>query len=348
MEGKPLRLLILEDNLDDAELAVKELEREKFTVEWRRVETEESFREALDEKPDLILADYSLPFFDGVAALKIKQEITPDIPLVIISGKVSEEVAVECMKAGAADYVLKDKLFRLTPVIKRALEEAETYQARKQAQEKLRRSEENYRLLAETARDMIVSTDLDGGITYANKAALEISGYSEEESLELNIQDIVPPEQLAAAKERHSKRIAGNAEVYIYETEFLTKTGRLVPLEVSSALLIKHGKPSGTLLVGRDITERKKAEDALRESEEQLQTLINAMPDFVCFKDGDGRWLNVNDASIRLFQLEGMDYRGKKDSELAELSSLLRNTLELLHNNQERCKLGSSAKRSSQ
>ena len=107
MEEKPLRLLILEDNPDDAELMVLHLEREGFTAEWRRVETEDSFRKALDEKPDLILSDYSLPSFSGAAALRIAQEITPEIPFIMVSGAIGEEIAVECMKAGAVDYVLK-------------------------------------------------------------------------------------------------------------------------------------------------------------------------------------------------------------------------------------------------
>jgi PAS domain S-box-containing protein len=88
-----------------------------------------------------------------------------------------------------------------------------------------------------------------------------------------------------------------------------------------------EGRITKVIHVAKDITERKRAEEALRESEKQLQTLTDAMPDFVCFKDGDGRWLKVNDACIRLFRLEGVDYRGKKDSELAELDSFLRGTL---------------------
>jgi DNA-binding NtrC family response regulator len=129
---KKLHLLILEDNPADAELAVRELEKEDFLIEWSLVETKEAFREALNQKPEVILADYNLPSFDGLSALKIKQEISPTIPLIIISGIIGEEFATECIKAGATDYVLKDKLFRLVPVIKRALQEAEEHRERKQ------------------------------------------------------------------------------------------------------------------------------------------------------------------------------------------------------------------------
>ena len=138
MERNKLNLLVLEDNPDDAELAVRKLEQEGFSVRWRRVDTEEAFRKELGEKPELILADYRLPSFDARAALQIQQQLAPEIPLVIVSGTIGEEVAVECMKSGATDYVLKDRLSRLGPVVKRALEEAEIYQERKRAEETLR------------------------------------------------------------------------------------------------------------------------------------------------------------------------------------------------------------------
>ena len=95
MENKTLHLLILEDNPDDAELAVKELQREGFTVKWRRVETEKAFRKALAEKPDLILADYSLPSYDGLAALQIRQGTVPEIPFIIVSGTIGENERVQ-------------------------------------------------------------------------------------------------------------------------------------------------------------------------------------------------------------------------------------------------------------
>ncbi|MDD5015321.1 MAG: GAF domain-containing protein [Atribacterota bacterium] len=134
---KKLHLLVLEDNAADAELAVRELEKEGFVVEWSLVETEKAFREALNQRPEVILADYSLPSFDGLSALKIKQVASSAIPLIIVSGSIGEEFAIECIKAGATDYVLKDKLFRLGPVIKRALKEAEEYRERKQTEEKV-------------------------------------------------------------------------------------------------------------------------------------------------------------------------------------------------------------------
>ncbi len=146
---KELHLLILEDNPADAELAVRELKKEGFVVKWSLVDTEEAFREALNQRPEVILADYNLPSFDGLSALKIKQVISPTIPLIIISGAIGEELATECIKIGATDYVLKDKLFRLGPVVKRALKEAEEHRERKQAEKELKQSYEKLQKIME-------------------------------------------------------------------------------------------------------------------------------------------------------------------------------------------------------
>ena len=136
MKEKNLNILILEDNPDDAELMVRELEKEGFDFDWKRVDTEKTFKEALSEKPDIILADYKLPSFNGLAAIKLQLEIAPEIPLILVSETIGEERAVECLKTGATDYVLKNKLSRLSPVVKRALKETEEHRERKLAEEK--------------------------------------------------------------------------------------------------------------------------------------------------------------------------------------------------------------------
>ena len=147
MNKQKLNLLILEDNPDDAELMVRELEKEGFVFEWERVETEKEFKDALAEKPDIILVDYKLPSYSGMSALKLQQQTASDIPLIIVSGTIGEELAVECMKAGATDYVLKDKLSRLGPVMKRAIKEAEELMKRKQAEKKLQKYAEDQKVL---------------------------------------------------------------------------------------------------------------------------------------------------------------------------------------------------------
>lgn len=156
MKERILRLLILEDNPDDAELAVEELMHNGFKMDWTRVESEKSFkREIFSGEYDLILADYSLPSFNGLDALRIQQEQTPEIPLIIISGTIGEEVAIECLKSGAIDYVLKDRINRLSSVVERALREAELLREQKLAEEREKVHRSNIEFLSQTAMQFV-------------------------------------------------------------------------------------------------------------------------------------------------------------------------------------------------
>ena len=138
----PLRILHLEDDPKDAELVQGLLETEGIICDVTRVETQPDFFASLEHGGfDLILADYSLPSFDGLSALKVTLEKCPDIPFIFVSGRLGEEVAIEALKIGATDYVLKERLSRVVPSVRRALHEVEERTTRKQAEEKLRRSE---------------------------------------------------------------------------------------------------------------------------------------------------------------------------------------------------------------
>ncbi len=136
---------------------------------------------------------------------------------------------------------------------------------REAAAQALRESEEKYRLLTETARDFIISHDFDGRITYANKAAIEMIGCGEQEIQQLNLKDLLPDDQLVESERRFAQRMAGDQTVFTYETELIAAGGRHIPLEVTSVTLVKAGKPLGILIIGRDITERKRTEEALRQ-----------------------------------------------------------------------------------
>jgi len=187
----------------------------------------------------------------------------------------------------------------------------------------LQQSEEKYRTMIEYSNDMIWTLDKKGNFLYFNKRSEELTGYKIKDGVGKTFVPIILEEDLEMVQNVFLDTLAGNPNHYEVRIHDSTKT-KIITLSVNTAPIIKDGKVTGTVSFGRDITKSKQAEEALRESEKQLQTLIDAMPDFVCFKDGDGRWLKVNDACIRIFQLEGIDYRGKKDSELAELNNKLR------------------------
>jgi two-component system, cell cycle sensor histidine kinase and response regulator CckA len=152
---------MVEDNPLDAELIERELRQAKLDFSARRVQTEEKFREALESSdPDVILGDYNLPGFDGVAALKIAKALFPDTPFIFVSGSIGEERAVQTLQEGATDYVLKDRLSRLPSAITRVLDQRRDRQLRRRAQQALERSEERFQYAAKATQEVICDRDL--------------------------------------------------------------------------------------------------------------------------------------------------------------------------------------------
>src|SRR6266566_9505052 len=160
---EPLRILLADDSESDAELILLELKRGGLDFRSRRVQTEADFRRELDEfQPHLVISDFSMPQFSGPKALAITRESRGDVPFIFISGTIGENVAVDMMKAGADDYVMKNNLARLMPALKRELREAEVRRGRRLAEERLHESESRFRQLIEQASDGIFVTDKEG------------------------------------------------------------------------------------------------------------------------------------------------------------------------------------------
>ncbi len=177
-----LRVLFVEDSEDDVLLIVRELRRAGYDVSFRKVDTPEEMRNALSkEEWDIILSDYVMPHFTTAEALTILKETELDIPFIIVSGAIGEQTAVELMKAGAHDFVMKDNLAKLGPVVQRELRDADTRRERRQAQERLKESEERYRLLFQSSPDVIGQVDLDGRFITANVAMVRSLGFSSSE-----------------------------------------------------------------------------------------------------------------------------------------------------------------------
>jgi len=171
----PLRLLILEDQPSDTELILHVLRQADFVPDWQQVDNEADYQAHLNASLELILADYTLPQFDAMRALYLLQERGLDIPFIIVTGSMSEEVAVECMKQGAADYVLKDRLRRLGPAVMRALAEKRLRDDKQHAEAALLDSEARYRQLAEWAPDGIL-IHRQGTVVFVNPAGATLLG----------------------------------------------------------------------------------------------------------------------------------------------------------------------------
>jgi two-component system, cell cycle sensor histidine kinase and response regulator CckA len=293
--NRPLRILLIEDDRLDAELTEETLAGEGVVCEISRVETRADYLVALEEVSyDLIISDYSLPSFDGLTALGIAQETCPDIPFILISGRVGEEVAIEALKSGAAEYVLKQKLERLAPAVRRALREAENRLARKRAEEALqkayeelerrvqdrtaelssanesleaeiveRRARENkiteQAALLDYARDAILVRRLDDVVIYWNRSAERIYGWSTAEAVGRNIVELCYGDdrsQFEKAKERLYEKGEWSGEL-----RHRTKDGRERMVDSSWTLVRdEEDHPQSIFTINTDITEKKKLE----------------------------------------------------------------------------------------
>jgi two-component system cell cycle sensor histidine kinase/response regulator CckA len=271
-----LRVLLVEDSATDAKLVLQELRRTGRVVQFERIETGNAMREALDRRPwDLVISDWSMPGFSAPAALAILKEKQLDLPFIIVSGTVGEESAVEAMRAGARDYVLKDRLSRLGPAVERELLEHENRRALREAELGRRESDERYRRLGQSGVVGLIVTDALGRIVEANDTFLDMLGYSrdEVESGQVSWRAITPPEWSdVSALAGEQLRLHGVARPW--EKEYIRKDGSRVSVLVGVAKLDANKNISLSI----DLTERKRAEaglsqaqDALRKTEEQLR-----------------------------------------------------------------------------
>lgn len=243
--NKDLCILIVEDVPTDAELIKLELKEAGITFNARCVVTKASFLKALDDFcPDLILSDYSLPSFDGLSALKIARDKCPEVPFIFVSGALGEELAIELLKQGATDYVLKNRLSRLVPAVIRALQEVKDRDEKKIAQEALKQREQALELKTRSLEDVNTALKVLLKHREEDKAAME-------EHVLTNIRKLVLPyvDNLKHLNLTESQM----AQVKIIETNLLeivspflrniTSTYlNLTPREIQVANLIKEGR----------------------------------------------------------------------------------------------------------
>jgi PAS domain S-box-containing protein len=290
IKPQTLQLLMVDDAEDDVLLTIRELQRGGFDPVCERVETAAAMKKALQKKQwDIILCDYKMPYFSAPLAIALLKEMKIDIPIIIVSGNIGEETAIECMRLGAQDYIMKANLSRLCPAITRELEEAKTRRKKKQAEELLCQSEEKYHVILENIEDGYYEVDLAGNFTFFNDSVCRILGYAKEELIGMNNRQYTDEE---------NSKILFQAFNHVYKTgqpakgfdwQVISKDGAKKYIEASVSLLRDaSGKSTGFRGIVRDITERKEMEKSLREEEQRFRALAEQSSDIILIIDRKG------------------------------------------------------------
>jgi PAS domain S-box-containing protein len=296
----PLRILHLEDNLPDGELVAAALKTSGLGAEVDLVAAREEFLAALSARTyDLVLADYSLPGFSGEDALALVRTRCPETPFIFVSGSLGEETAIEALKRGATDYVLKDRLSRLMPSVNRALSESRERQERRRVEESLRESETRFQQVTEHVGEWIWETNAEGMYTYSNSVVEQILGYTVSEVVgKLHFFDFFPPESQAEQKRAALANFTQKRLFKKFQNFCLHRNGQRVLLETSGTpVLDANGLLLGYRGIDTDITERQKIEERVHEQAALLDQTLDA----ISVRDLHGRIRYWNRGAQRLY-----------------------------------------------
>jgi PAS domain S-box-containing protein len=315
-KGQPIKVLIIEDSDDAALLTTRELKRAAYEPAFERVETEEEMLAALEEQSwDIIICDHRLPQFSSLAALRIYRKLGLDIPFIVVSGAISEEDAVQTMKAGAHDYVMKNNLSRLVPAIERELKEAETRARRRNAEEQIHASHRQLLDILEFLPDATFVVDKDRKIIAWNMAIEELTGAKKEEMLgkgdyeyaipfygtrtpmlvDLVFEPVIEAHTKYNAVERRGRTVYGEGFIPVMGGE----RGAYF-WGIASPLFDGRGEVIGAIESVRDVTDKKTTEEALRKSEEKYRSIVENAIEGIFQATPEGQFISVNPALARM------------------------------------------------
>lgn len=297
-----LNILSIEDSKKDFEIIQELLIDSGFDLLMHRVEIEQDFILSVsNQKYDVILVDFKLPEYDAFSALKKANEICPEIPIIIVSGTIGEESAIELIKQGASDYVLKDKPNRLPYAIKQALKEVKEKEIRKQAEEALKDNEIKYRTLTENIPDVVARFDRNRRHLYVNSAIELITGIAPEDFIGKTNEELGMPEEKVVMWNDILSLVFKTAKQQSFEFSFNTPNGICFFSSLVVPEFNKKSEVESVLTVARNITEQRNAENTLFESREILRLLFNSSIDAILLTDPDGKIFNTNPSASKMF-----------------------------------------------
>ena len=272
--NKQVRVLIIEDSRFDARVLIGELERGGYKPDYELVDTPEGMRTALTAKSwDIVISDYVMPDFSGLDAIRILQESGLDIPIIIVSGNIGEDTAVQAMKAGAHDYLIKGNLARLIPAIERELSEAQERRKRKKAEAELKSTKEKLESFINNTSDAIIILDIEKKILQVNTGFEKIYGWTAAEAVGIKLPTI--PVNIIPETEKLMAQVKSGNVITAYETIRKRKDGSVFDVSVTiSPIKDAEGKVVAFAGISRDITERKRSEELIRSSLLEKETLL--------------------------------------------------------------------------
>lgn len=299
--GRPLRVLIVEDNEDDMILLLRALKQQGFDVVSERVETPSTMAAILADKVwDVVISDYNMPKFNALDALRILRESGQDLPFLLVSGTITEDMAVAGMRAGAHDYLMKGNLARLGPALDRELLEAANRREREGAKRKLRDSDAKFRATFNQAAVGLAHLDFEGRWLLVNPKLCEILGYSAAELLGRRFQQDTFAEDLPKCVKLFGDVVRGESTGYTEDKRYVRRDGSLVWVNVNLSLIRDGDTPAYCLYVVEDISERKRDEleiqqlnarlrRAMEETHHRVNNNLQHIIAIIEMRDGDGR-----------------------------------------------------------
>jgi two-component system sensor histidine kinase VicK len=271
----PVDILILENEPADAELSLAALKKAGFRLTARTAQNRQEFEQAIAaQSPDIVLADFNLPGWNGMEAMAVLRGKGLETPLILVSGALGEEAAVECIKKGATDYVLKNNMARLPFAVERALEDRRLREEKSRAQAALRKEEERFRALIENSADGIALIDAQGSIVFTSHVNNHILGYTARDRMGKSIFELVHPDDLARVREIFVSIMRRPGARAVAAVRYRLKAGGWRWLECIANNLLHNPSVAGIVINYRDISERKEAEQKIRILNEQLEARV--------------------------------------------------------------------------